>query len=156
MVDFKKRLATKPIDFPTDPIEIYTRLDRASDKGPLRPAQIAVLSDWHASHRQARDVVLKLHTGEGKTLLGLLMLQAKLHEARTATSGLGGAGSSTGEARALYLCPNHFLVNQTLAQAKLFGVRCVRVDPDGDLPAAFLDGRWEDVLLMSVLREEWA
>jgi replicative superfamily II helicase len=137
MVDFKKRLATKPVDFPTDPIEIYARLDRASDKGPLRPAQTAVLSAWHAGPRASRDVVLKLHTGEGKTLLGLLMLQAKLHEARSSA----GSNASGGDARALYLCPNHFLVNQTLAQAKQFGVRCVPVDSDGGLPAAFYDGR---------------
>jgi replicative superfamily II helicase len=135
MVDFKKKLATKPVDFPVDPIAIYARLDRASDKGPLRPAQTAVLSEWHAHHRKARDVVLKLHTGEGKTLLGLLMLQSKLHESRTSTSVSGVA-----DARALYLCPNHFLVSQTLAQAKQFGVRCLPVDGDGDLPAAFLDG----------------
>lgn len=133
MVDFKKRLATKPVDFPTDPAEIYARLDRASDKGPLRPAQTAVLSAWHAGPRGKKDVVLKLHTGEGKTLLGLLMLQSKLNEARAA------AGEP--EARTLYLCPNHFLVNQTLAQAQQFGVRCVAVDADGELPAAFLDGR---------------
>lgn len=136
MVDFKKQLATKPVDFPVNPIDVYARLDRASDKGPLRPAQTAVLSEWYARHRTARDVVLKLHTGEGKTLLGLLMLQSKLHESRTSTSGSGVA-----DARALYLCPNHFLVNQTLAQARQFGVRCVPVDADGELPAAFLDGR---------------
>lgn len=73
MVDFKKRLASKPVDFPTDPVEIYTRLDRASDKGPLRPAQTAVLSAWHAGPRSNKDVVLKLHTGEGKTLVELLV-----------------------------------------------------------------------------------
>lgn len=133
MVDFKKRLASKFVDFPTDPVEIYARLDRASDKGPLRAAQTAVLSAWHAGPRGDKDVVLKLHTGEGKTLLGLLMLQSKLNEARPATG--------EREARALYLCPNHFLVNQTLSQAQQFGVRCVPVDADGELPAAFLDGR---------------
>jgi len=76
-----------------------------------------------------RDVILKLHTGEGKTLIGLLILQAKLNE-------LG-----EGSGRALYLCPNRFLVNQTLAQARQFGVACVPVDADGALPAAFLDGK---------------
>jgi len=129
MVDFKKRLATRAAERPTHPGEIYKRLDRASDKGPLRPAQEVVLETWHSEWRAQRDVVLKLHTGEGKTLIGLLILQAKLNE-------LADRGG-----RSLYLCPNHFLVNQTLAQAQQFGVACVPVDADGALPAAFLDGK---------------
>jgi replicative superfamily II helicase len=129
MVDFKKRLAARPAERPTYPADIYKRLDRASDKGPLRPAQEAVLDSWYADHRSKRDVILKLHTGEGKTLIGLLILQSKLNEKHEQGS------------RALYLCPNHFLVNQTLSQAKQFGVPCVAVDADGSLPAAFHDGK---------------
>src|SRR5947208_14685565 len=120
MVDFKKRLVTKVPERPVHPIAIYKRLDRASDKGPLRPAQESVLEMWHTERRTQRDVVLKLHTGEGKTLIGLLILQAKLNE-------LGEGG------RALYMCPNLFLVNQTLTQARQFGVACVPVDADGSL-----------------------
>jgi replicative superfamily II helicase len=129
MVDFKKRLATKPTERPIHPVEIYKRLDRASDKGPLRFAQEVVLEAWHTDRRAQRDVILKLHTGEGKTLIGLLILQAKLNE-------LANQGG-----RALYLCPNNFLVNQTLFQARQFGVACVPVDADGALPAAFFDGK---------------
>lgn len=129
MVDFKKRLAAKPAERATFPSEIYKRLDRASDKGPLRPAQEAVLDGWYTNYRGKRDVILKLHTGEGKTLIGLLMLQSKLNEQNEQGS------------RALYLCPNHFLVNQTLAQAKQFGVSCVPVEADGSLPAEFYDGK---------------
>jgi hypothetical protein len=43
MVDFRKRLANKAAIKPVDPIEIYDRLDRAHDKGPLRPSQEAIL-----------------------------------------------------------------------------------------------------------------
>src|SRR5215469_1784607 len=43
MVDFKKQLGgKKSFAKLTDPIEIYETLDRASDKGPLRPAQKAI------------------------------------------------------------------------------------------------------------------
>lgn len=42
MVDFKKKLATRAVERPVNPEEIYRRLDRASDKGPLRPAQEVV------------------------------------------------------------------------------------------------------------------
>ena len=41
MVDFSKRLAKKSAAKPIAPQEIYDRLDRASDKGPMRPAQIS-------------------------------------------------------------------------------------------------------------------
>jgi replicative superfamily II helicase len=124
MIDFKKRLVKPSGEKPINPIEIYDRLDRASDKGPLRPAQIAVLEEWHQSRRSKRDVILKLNTGQGKTLVGLLMLQSKMNE---------------NEGSALYLCPNIFLVNQTVTQAKQFGINCATAE--GDLPVDFLDGK---------------
>ncbi len=74
MVDFKKRLAKAQWTGQWCPARSYHRLDRASDKGPLRPAQSAVLDIWHAKRRGLRDVILKLHTGQGKTLIGLLIL----------------------------------------------------------------------------------
>src|SRR5258705_9938060 len=80
MVDFKKRLARKDIPKPIDPLAIYDNLDRASDKGPLRPAQMAILNEWHERRRDERDIIVKLHTGQGKTLVGLLLLQSKLNE----------------------------------------------------------------------------
>lgn len=47
MVDFGKHLKKRKSDRPTDPMEIYDRLDRLSDTGPLRPSQEHVLSEWH-------------------------------------------------------------------------------------------------------------
>ncbi len=124
MVDFRKRIGEKTAEKVVDPIKLYASLDRASDKGPLRPVQERVLSEWHASRRTNRDVILKLHTGQGKTLLGLLMLQSKLNE------GIGPA---------LYLCPNRFLVEQTVEQATQFGIRCVTTDDE--LPGEFIEGK---------------
>ena len=95
MVNFKNRLAGKRAEKPTDPIKLYDTLDRAHDKGPLRPAQLAVLSDWFSNHQSIRDVIVKLHTGQGKTLIGLLLLQARLN---------------AGKGPALYLCPDNFLL----------------------------------------------
>jgi replicative superfamily II helicase len=124
MVDFKKKLAKKGLEKQIDPAQMYERLDRASDKGPLRPAQSAILDRWHSELRDTKDVIVKLHTGQGKTLVGLLMLQSKLNET---------------EKPALYVCPNRFLVNQTVEQASQFGVNTVTVDDD--LPTEFLDGK---------------
>ena len=122
VVDFKKRLTGKATVKPADPIEIYQRLDRASDKGPLRPAQEIVLKSWFEQYQEKRDVVLKLHTGQGKTLIGLLMLQSQLHQEK---------------GPAVYLCPDNYLIKQTCSQAKQFGIKtCIS---DGDLPDAFLN-----------------
>ena len=84
MVDFGKRLAVRAAVKPIDPIEIYDSLDRAHDKGPLRPSQVAVLREWNARQAKTRDVVVKLHTGQGKTLVGLLMLQSRLNAGKGA------------------------------------------------------------------------
>jgi len=71
-----------------------------------------------------RDVIIKLHTGQGKTLIGLLLLQSRLHETSAPT---------------LYLCANNFLANQTCTQARQFGVPFC--ETEADLPGEFLDGR---------------
>ncbi len=42
MIDFKNRLSEKKYKKPIDPLALYDTLDRAHDKGPLRPAQIPV------------------------------------------------------------------------------------------------------------------
>lgn len=131
MVDFKKRLTGKKAERPTDPVKLYDTLDRAHDKGPLRPAQLAVLQSWVAKHRGDRDVIVKLHTGQGKTLIGLLMLQAQLNN---------------GKVPALYLCPDNFLVDQTIEQAKQFGIATCQANPE--LPDEFLNG--DRVLVTSV------
>ena len=132
MIDFKKRLTTPQTQKPTDPLALYETLDRASDKGPLRPAQAAILKTWHESRRSEKDIILKLHTGQGKTLIGLLLLQSKLNE---------DAGP------AVYLCPNNFLIEQTCAQAKQFGIRYCTVTA-GDLPDDFYNGK--SLLITSV------
>ena len=131
MVNFKNRLAGRKAEKPLDPVKLYETLDRAHDKGPLRPAQLAVLSEWFNSHQSTKDVIVKLHTGQGKTLIGLLMLQARLN---------------AGKSPALYLCPDNFLIAQTCEQAKQFGIATCTADPD--LPDEFLSG--DKILVASV------
>lgn len=131
MIDFSKRLSGKKVVAVTDPVKLYETLDRAHDKGPLRPAQTAVLNEWSDARKDDRDVIVKLHTGQGKTLVGLLMLQARLNEKKESV---------------VYLCPNNFLIEQTCEQAKQFGIATCIADPD--LPDDFLNG--ESILVTSV------
>ena len=107
------------------PCLIYDKLDRHASKGPLRkPVQETVLNSWYDTYRDQKDVILKLPTGEGKTIVGLLMLQSKLNK---------------GEAPCLYLCPNNYLVDQVKSQATEFGVPFCEIE-GSDLPEAFING----------------
>lgn len=131
MVDFKKRLGKKTIEKKLHPREIYETLDRKSDKGPLRPVQIKILENWFDNFSTKRDVILKMHTGQGKTLTGLLILQSRLNQDK---------GPS------LYLCHNNYLVEQTCKQAESFGLNyCVVND---EIPDEFIDGK--SILITSV------
>ncbi|UHG94670.1 DEAD/DEAH box helicase [Spirosoma oryzicola] len=125
MIDFSKKLGANALAKKTDPVEIYDLLDRASDKGPLRPAQHNVLKNWFDNYRTKKDVIIKLHTGQGKTLIGLLLLQSRLNE---------------GKGPSLYLCPNKYLVEQTCEQAKQFGVKYCHIDTNNNIPHEF----WEN------------
>jgi replicative superfamily II helicase len=107
MVEFRNRLSGKRVGAVIDPVKLYDTLDRAHDKGPLRPAQVAVLEEWFRARSTERDVIVKLHTGQGKTLIGLLMLQARINDK---------------QGPALYLCPDNFLIEQTCEQAKQFHI----------------------------------
>src|SRR6476646_2432669 len=103
MLDFSKKLGNKHQNKKTHPLEIYDTLDRASDKGPLRPSQESVLTDWYTYRKTDKDVIIKLHTGQGKTLIGLLILQSNLNAYAQPV---------------IYLCPDKLLVDQTCEQAK--------------------------------------
>ena len=124
MVDFKKRLSGGKAPALTDPISLYETLDRAVDKGPLRPSQVDVLHEWFNSRINERDIIVKLHTGQGKTLIGLLMLQSRLNQ---------------GQGPAVYLCPDNFLIAQTCEQAKQFGIKTCTANPE--LPDDFLNSK---------------
>lgn len=119
MVDFNKLLGKKKLSKAVDPISIFTDLDKATGKENLKPSQAAVLREWHEKWRNKRDIIVKLHTGQGKTLIGLLMLKSSLNE---------------GTGPALYICPNNYLVNQTIEQAQEFGIDTVQFAPDVTRP----------------------
>ncbi len=133
MVDFRKRLSQSKIEKKINPIEIYESLDRRSIAGPLRPAQNKILSEWFESKRDLNDLIIKLHTGEGKTLIGLLILQSKIN---------------SGNGPCLFICPNKYLVQQVRRDAKKFGIPYCSIGDDNSLPNEFLDG--EKILITHV------
>lgn len=124
-VDFRKKLSAKTIERKIDPIELYGTLDRKSVAGPLRPAQQVVLTEWYSKHRSDKDLIIKLHTGEGKTLVGLLILQSLLNSK---------------EGPCIYICPNKYLVNQVCAEADKFGIQYCTLSAEEGMPNDFLSG----------------
>lgn len=126
MVDFRKRLNRPKIELETNPIEIYKTLDRRSIAGPLRPAQQKILLEYYENYQNEKDLIVKLHTGEGKTLIGLLILQSRIN---------------SNKGPCLYICPNKYLVEQVQKDAKKFGINYCTIGHDNLLPNEFLEGK---------------
>lgn len=124
MIDFRKLRGHKDTINKANPIIIFESLDKKVGKEYLRPAQTSVLSQWYEKFREEKDTIIKLPTGHGKTLIGLLILQSSLKE---------------GKGPAVYLCPNTYLVTQTVEQAKLFGIKTVTSGRGENLPNEFLN-----------------
>lgn len=128
MIDFKQKLKESKVEKPLSPIDIYNKLDRsATASGPLRKIQEDVLTEWYTTRFGDRDIIVKLHTGQGKTLIGLLMLQAKLN---------------AGKGPCLYVCPNIQLAQQAALDATKFGFNyCFLGQGDSNIPSDFIDGK---------------
>jgi superfamily II DNA or RNA helicase len=78
MVDLKKLRDAKKQAPVIDPLEIFRRLPKSARIKDLYGSQAEVLQAWFNS-RTDKDHVLKLHTGGGKTLVGLLIAQSILN-----------------------------------------------------------------------------
>ena len=110
---------------PINPIDIFNESDRDADKEYLRPAQKSILEKWYNNHCDEKDVIIKLQTGQGKTLIGLLALQSCLN---------------SGSGPVAYICPNNYLVQQTVQQANSIGLKTVQFEQTtSTFPREFLN-----------------
>ncbi|MBE0624553.1 MAG: DEAD/DEAH box helicase [Burkholderiales bacterium] len=125
MVDFAKLRTQKKKTTPIEPLEIFRRLPKPPGINDLYTSQAEVLESWF-QRRKERDVVLKLHTGGGKTLVGLIMAQSTVYETNEPV---------------LYLAPTRQLVNQALVKAKALGIAAVPYQTGKPLDDAFLNGK---------------
>jgi hypothetical protein len=113
-MDFTRLLNARGKGAPIEPRELWASLpDKASGYGYLRDVQGQVLSAWH-DRRGERDLVIKVNTGGGKTIDGLLILQSYLNE---------------GHGPALYVAPDKYLAEQVGDEAARLGIVTVE-DPD--------------------------
>ncbi|MGW7603165.1 DEAD/DEAH box helicase [Streptomyces antimycoticus] len=111
-IDFST-FGSGPAPTPTDPRVLFDALpDRAPRYEFLRDPQGQVLQTWY-DRRSQKDLVVKLNTGGGKTVVGLLICQSSLNE---------------GEGPVLYLAPDPYLASQAMEQAAELGIE-VTDDP---------------------------
>ena len=125
MVDFKKLRNGRTKSVPIQPRDIFNALPKPAGINDLYVSQAEVLDEWF-ERRTDKDVVVKLHTGGGKTLVALLMAQSVMNE--------------TGEP-VVYLAPTIQLVDQVLAQSREYGIPCVTYIKGGTWQSEFLDGK---------------
>lgn len=113
-MDFSSLLREEEMGAVIEPRELHGQLpNKAVGYGYLRDVQAQVLTAWHR-RRDDRDLVIKVNTGGGKTINGLLILQSYLNE---------------GIRPALYVAPDKYLVQQVLKEAARLGLETVE-NPD--------------------------
>jgi replicative superfamily II helicase len=122
MVDFKKLRASKLQPTITEPIKIFRRLPKLLGINDLYTSQAQVLEEWY-KRRNERELVINLHTGGGKTLIGFLIAQSTLDGTREPV---------------IYLAPTVQLVRQTLEKAGDYSITAVAYEKGADLPGEFL------------------
>ena len=108
-VNFKRlrQGASVPANTITDPRDLFNALpEKVSGLDYLRGPQDQVLAAWH-DRRDERDLVIKMNTGGGKTLVGLLIARSWLNE---------------GIRPVAYLVPDDFLTAQVTTEAGRVGI----------------------------------
>lgn len=126
MVDFGKLKTKQKNHQVLDPLEIFRRLPKPPGINDLYTSQADVLTRWFSQRAEHRDIVLKLHTGGGKTLVGLLAAQSTLNELSEPV---------------IYLTPTQQLVNQTLEKAKAHGIPAVPYQRGQPLSDDFMNAK---------------
>lgn len=98
-----------------EPREIFMTLPfKPPGYGYPRDVQSEVWKKWYEI-RNEKNVILKMNTGSGKTVVGLMILQSSLNE---------------GKGPAIYAVPDAFLVKQVLDEAKRFGIQATENKDD--------------------------
>lgn len=91
----------------TDPQKLFNALPKKDRRySYLRDVQAEVFAAWR-ERRSKKDTLVKLNTGAGKTVVGLLLLKASVNE------GIGPG---------LYVAPDNNLASQVLAEAAALGI----------------------------------
>ena len=123
MIDFSKLQTGQNSDTALQPRDIFNSLP-GKEKGKYqypRDVQSKVWEQWF-DRKNENNLVIKMNTGSGKTIVGLLILKSCLNERK---------------GPAVYVVPDNYLVEQVLQEAKSLGLAATR---DYNSPS-FLQGK---------------
>lgn len=95
-----------------EPREIFLSLTNKATKynGYLRDVQTEVLEMWY-QNRNKKDNIIKMNTGSGKTVVGLLLLKSCMNE---------------NKGKCVYVVPDNYLVEQVIKEANDLGVNVTK------------------------------
>jgi hypothetical protein len=114
-IDFGKLGTGNPADEVLEPRKIFTSLANKDRRYTYpRDVQTQVMEKWFA-RRDDRDVVIKMNTGSGKTVVGLLLLKSCMNEKK---------------GPAVYVTPDKYLTQQVLAEAAALTIPAVEDERD--------------------------
>lgn len=132
-IDFDKLKGNNSVNTTLNPRELFDILPEKDDKYEeyLRDVQTEVLNKWHNDNRDKKDVILKMNTGSGKTVVGLLVLKSCLNE---------------GKGPAVYVVPDNYLLKQVTEEARCLGIE---VTQNTEAPS-FLKG--EAILVINIFK----
>lgn len=107
-INFSKLVSSINNHEPIEPRDIFMSLPgKDSNYGYPRDVQTEVWKQWFAK-RDEKNVIIKMNTGSGKTIVGLAILQSCLNE---------------GKGPAVYIVPDNYLVQQVCSEAQKLGIR---------------------------------
>src|SRR5205809_7533307 len=130
-LDFTRLNQVSASDKATEPRRIFTALPAKDPKYSYpRDVQTDVWEQWH-ERRSTRDLVIKMNTGGGKTVVGLVILKSCLNE---------------GVGPVVYVSPDIYLADQVRAEASSLAIETT--DDPGS--ARFLSGK--AVLIVNVYK----
>lgn len=122
-INFGKLNIANTVDTITHPRELFAALPGKAE-GKLqypRDVQAQVWEQWF-QRKDERDLVIKMNTGSGKTIVGLLILKSSLNEKKSP---------------AVYIVPDNYLVEQVKSEAEDLGIETTS-EPDSP---RFLSGK---------------
>jgi len=128
MIDFSKiSYSTKVVK--TDPRDIFMSLPLRDKKYEYpRDVQSEVWKKWY-SEKDSKNNIIKMNTGSGKTVVGLLILKSCLNEKK---------------GPAVYVVPDNYLVQQVCNEATELGINTTKSEDDIDFRAG------ESILVINI------
>ena len=129
MLDFKKIIKENKINNIINPREIFMSLPNRKYDYP-RDVQTEVWTQW-MEKREEKDIIIKMNTGSGKTIVGLIILMSCIREDKKP---------------AMYVVPNKFLMKQVIKEAESLGIPVTENSDD----VGFITG--EKILITNIYK----